>query len=369
MRNTSHLLAGTLACLLATVPVAGQAIQIAPGQEVRGELDRGDPVSSDGSYHDVYLLQGRAGDRVEISMSADFDTYLWIGQSNGSGFDALETDDDGGAGTDSRLDITLPADGIYQILANSLSAGTTGPYALRVGTPGSVSIPSIRAGETRTGRLDAGDGRLGDGSYFDLFAYEGRAGETLEIDLGSDDFDTHLAVGRSGSGGWTVIDSDDDGGAGTDSRLVLTLDRDGEYLIRANAFSEGSAGAYALRVRSRGRPAAVGLEIRAGETRTGRLESGDRRMDDDSFYDDYHYYGRANEELVIAMESADFDTYLAIGRMEGGSFIPIESNDDGAGGTDSRLELTLPDTGTYVIRANSLYGGSRGAYTLRLRSY
>jgi hypothetical protein len=55
--------------------------------------------------------------------------------------------------------------------------------------------------------------------------------------------------------------------------------------------------------------------------------------------------------------------------MEGGSFIPIESNDDGAGGTDSRLELTLPDTGTYVIRANSLYGGSRGAYTLRLRSY
>lgn len=369
MRITSHFLAGTLLCLFAAVPLAGQAIQIAPGQEVRGELSRGDQVSADGSYHDVYLLQGRAGDRLEISMSADFDAYLWIGRSAGADFEPLDTDDDGGVGTDARLEITLPADGIYQILANSLSSGATGSYTLRVSTAAEVAATPIRAGETRVGRLEGGDPRLSDGSYYDLYVYEGRSGESIEVELSSDDFDAYLAVGRMGAGGMSVIESDDDGGNGTDSRVSITFDRDGEYLIRANSLSGGSTGSYALRVERRGRSAGGAAEIRAGETRTGRLESGDAVMDDDSFYDAYRYQGRAGEELVITLESADFDAYLSIGILHDATFEFMQSDDDGGSGTDSRLEITLPRTGTYEIRANSLYGGSRGEYTLRLRAY
>jgi hypothetical protein len=369
MRMTSHILAGTLVCLLTAVPLVGQAIQIAPGQEVRGELESGDQVSGDGSYHDVYLLQGRAGDRLEISMSADFDTYLWIGRSAGSGFDALDTDDDGGPGTDSRLEVTLPADGIYQILANSLSVGATGSYTLRVSAAGSTSATPIRAGETRLGRLEGSDPRLSDDSHYDLYAFQGRAGQTLEVELSSDDFDAYLVIGRDGGGGFSEIESDDDGGDGTNSRLVVTLDRDGEYLIRANSLSGGSTGSYALRVATRGGSGGGAAEIRAGETRTGRLESGDATMDDDSFYDSFRYQGRAGEDLVITLESEDFDAYLSIGILHDGTFEYMESDDDGGSGTDSRLEITLPRTGTYEIRANSLYGGSRGEYVLGLRSY
>jgi len=60
--------------------------------------------------------------------SDDFDSYLFI---TGPGLDEPVTDDDGGEGLNSHLEISLPANGVYLVIASSLG-GAAGVYRLRV---------------------------------------------------------------------------------------------------------------------------------------------------------------------------------------------------------------------------------------------
>ena len=86
---------------------------------------------------------------------------------------------------------------------------------------------------------------------------------------------------------------------------------------------------------------------------------------DDSFYDEWTFTGRAGDRVVITLRSGDFDAYMSFGR-QGDEWDALESDDDSGGGTDARLEVTLPANGIYVIRANTLSSGETGAYTLIL---
>ena len=48
----------------------------------------------------------------------------------------------------------------------------------------------IRTGQTVQGELSQGDRTEPDGSYFDVFAFEGRAGESVAIEMQSKDLDS-----------------------------------------------------------------------------------------------------------------------------------------------------------------------------------
>ncbi|MET0397252.1 MAG: hypothetical protein ABW277_10545 [Longimicrobiaceae bacterium] len=108
-----------------------------------------------------------------------------------------------------------------------------------------------------------------------------------------------------------------------------------------------------------------GEEARLGQL-AGKLEASDRTTSDGTAYDDWLYQGRAGERLTIIMRSGSLDTYLRFGRLVGDRFTQIETDDDGAGGTDSRCDVTLPAAGVYVIRANTLFAGF-GDYVLEVR--
>jgi hypothetical protein len=69
---------------------------------------------------------------------------------------------------------------------------------------------------------------------------DGRAGELLLVRMESEEFDTYLMWGR-GQGSWEEVENNDDSGAGTNSRMVVRLDRAGLYEIRASAFAGDSA--------------------------------------------------------------------------------------------------------------------------------
>ena len=124
-------------------------------------------------------------------------------------------------------------------------------------------------------------------------------------------------------------------------------------------------------VRTNGDPLTVMVParaIRAGETLSGALAATDPIADDDTNYDEFSYTGTAGERILIDLSSADFDTYLLIGRMEDGDFEALAENDDNQdGGTGSTIVFTLPSSGPYLIRANSL-GKATGAYSLTVRS-
>lgn len=222
---------------------------------------------------------------------------------------------------------------------------------------------ALTAGQRRTGQLQRGDPVMDDGSLFDIYTYQARAGERLTLTMRSSDFDTFLTVGRMNGDEMELIVRDDDSGGGTNSRAEFTVDRDGPVFIAANALSEDMTGAYTIEL-----AAAGGSErIAVGQSRNGALARTDSRLADSSYYDTYSYQGRQGERLTISMTSGAFDTYLSIGRVVDGAYREVGNNDD-ADGTNSVLEITLPETGTYQIRANSFLKDQTGAYTLAVAS-
>ncbi|MEL6615299.1 MAG: hypothetical protein AAFQ43_06150, partial [Bacteroidota bacterium] len=83
----------------------------------------------------------------------------------------------------------------------------------------------IRAGDSREGTLASGDDVFPtDGSFYDLYTFEGEPGERIEITLASSDFDAYLAGGPTTDAALRGEDDDDDGAGGTDAQLTVRAD-------------------------------------------------------------------------------------------------------------------------------------------------
>lgn len=97
----------------------------------------------------------------------------------------------------------------------------------------------------------------------------------------------------------------------------------------------------------------------------GFLEEGDKVIPNDgSLYDSYPISGKAGEYFLISLESTDFDTFLAIMDEEGNI---LEQNDDvSEDDSNSKLEITLPNDGTYSLIINSYDQEGKGAYVLTI---
>jgi hypothetical protein len=254
MIRTSLLLGVLLAG--AAVPAAAQN-SIRPGQTVQGELSSADPVLEDDTHYDLWRFQGQAGRTYQVTLRSEaFDAFLAVGSAGDGGV----SDDDGAGGTDSRAEFVAPSDGTFEIRANSLMAGETGGYTLElqdvgegqgeVGEPDASGVAAIplEVGAHVNGELTESSAQAEDGSFYDLYVYRGRAGEAVTISLASEAFDAFLVVGQVVDGVFRPLESNDDGPAGTDSFLRMTLPEDGEYLVRANTLMGGETGAYTIRL-------------------------------------------------------------------------------------------------------------------------
>jgi serine/threonine protein kinase, bacterial len=93
--------------------------------------------------------------------------------------------------------------------------------------------------------------------------------------------------------------------------------------------------------------------------------SSPKRSANQTPYADHTFHGEAGQSIMILMESADFDTQLFL-------VSPSEhviGNDDGfREGFDSVIRITLPETGTYRVRANAFKPDGRGQYHLTVSS-
>src|SRR5688572_7847508 len=106
--------------------------------------------------------------------------------------------------------------------------------------------------------------------------------------------------------------------------------------------------------------------VTPGQPLTGRLEATDPKLEDGSFFDLFLYLGQPGDQLVITLRSPDFDAYLSGGLLSGTTFDAQDTDDDGDGGTDAKLTVTVGSSGRYAIRANSLEPGKTGGYSIRV---
>lgn len=197
-----------------------------------------------------------------------------------------------------------------------------------------------------------------------------RQGQSVRIDLTSNDFDAYLELYRGGQKLGDPLVSDDDGGPeGTNSRLKFTADQAGEYVVRVRPFMGVEGGSYRLSVVepvARDYPAGTALVI--DRPVTGRLAADSVLDDDEARYVPYTWTGREGERMALRMESGDFDSFISIGKIENGHYVELAQNDDGQIRTrrtvDSYLIFTAPSAGTYYIMAKSVDGQAEGGFTL-----
>ncbi len=225
--------------------------------------------------------------------------------------------------------------------------------------------PRLPVGQAVSSALDTGDPLLSDGSHFETWALSVRRGDRVTVTMRSRDFDAYLTVSKAGGG---FSRNDDDGAGETDARITFTAEEDAVFLVRPNSVAPGAAGAYTLLVEgsTAGGAGTVPVrDIRLGQTVTSALDVGDALEGDSLRYEEWGFAGRKGQQVSITLSAAAFDPYLVLSQ-DGGRF--RAENDDGAGGADARLQVTLPADGEYRLRARALQRAGRGEYTLALSS-
>jgi len=230
------------------------------GQTLDGRLAPGDRQLDSGEYINSYVLQGRRGQTLDLRLtSTAFDPY--VGISGPGDFSAFNDDDPAvDDGRNSRLVVTLPADGAYRITATSYASGEQGAYRLAVldGAGAATAAPPavrpserasadgrITIGQTVSGSLDAGDDTLESGEYVDHFRFTGRRGQRVAVELTSSAFDAYTILTTPGG---DQQDNDDARDGTHDSRLDTVLAEDGEYEVMVTSYAPGETGSYRFSV-------------------------------------------------------------------------------------------------------------------------
>ena len=100
------------------------------GATVSASLSASDPVRDNESHYDTWTVTARSGQRLVIVMeSAEFDAYLLLEGQDGA---VVAQDDDGGSGSNARIDFRVPEAGQYRVIASSYGSSETGTYRIRV---------------------------------------------------------------------------------------------------------------------------------------------------------------------------------------------------------------------------------------------
>ncbi len=330
-----------------------------------GTLAGGDQTLSSGEYVDKYTYSGRQGETVTFDLrSTAFDPYLIVRSPSG---DQNDNDDFEGSRTRSLLSLTLEESGEWDVWVTSYEPGETGAYDLRITRAGAGggSGGTGFGDRTERGSLAAGDQTLETGEYADIISFEGAPGRHVQVDLTSSAFDTYLIVAGPGE---DRGENDDHEGSTSQSRVELDMTETGTYRAVVTSYAAGETGDYELSITYGGRGDDERYDvsrISMGGSASGSLSSGDATLDSGEYRDLIAFDGQAGQSVAVDMTSSDFDTYLALLTPDDETL----QNDDYEGSTSrSRIELTLPSSGRYVIIATSYAAGETGTYQVSLSS-
>jgi Divergent InlB B-repeat domain/Calx-beta domain/Viral BACON domain/Bacterial pre-peptidase C-terminal domain len=322
---------------------------ISVGQTINGTLTTSDCIFTGTTrYVDVYNFSGTAGQQIAVAMTSSvFDTYLYLLDGSNQ---FIAQDDDGGGGTDSRIPttsggFTLPATGTFTIYATSFSAdgttGSTGAYAISLSS-GSCSYALSPSSQSF--------GSSGGSGSFGVTTSSGCAWTAVS---NANWITTSSSGAGNGSVNFAVA-------ANTGAARTGTIAVGGQTFTISQAAAGGGCPSTTI---------SLGQTINGTLTTSDCIFTGTTRN-----VDVYNFNGTAGQQIVIAMNSSIFDTYLYL--LDGSNQL-LAQDDDGGGGTNSRIPtfsgpFTLPATGTFTIYATSFSAdgttGSTGAYAISLSS-
>ena len=201
-----------------------------------------------------------------------------------------------------------------------------------------------------------------DGAYASTAVFSLEQRQAVAIRLDSIDADPYLyLLDEAGE----VIEFDDDGGAGLNSRIDRVLPA-GRYHALATTFVPGETGQFGLVIEVVDPdPCAAEEIVLVEKTRWTSGEWSPHDCDAEArpgAYADVHAFMLENDFFVTIDLESDADSYLFLTDAGGGL---IAWNDDGGDGHDARLRRRL-SAGTYQIIATTFGPRERGLYWLSI---
>lgn len=247
------------------------------------------------------------------------------------------------------------------------------------------TIPVLELDVFASGELTEQDGQnFKDGSRVNLWAFDGREGDSIGIILSSNDFDTYLTV-YTPQGELLTWNDDDWSGmseAVWSSVAYAWLPVDGRYLVVVSGYADYDLGEYNLvyfmdewpEAEVRNLDDAVELSLPAhvhGDLTPGRPLTGEYYAGPSDAYS----FTLADTRLVTLRMASDIvDTVLilydAAGNLIGlnDDYYVYEGPDSPWYSTDTFLAVELP-AGTYFVVAGSYSDWDEGEYELSIRTY
>nr|VFK58131.1 MAG: pre-peptidase C-terminal domain-containing protein [Candidatus Kentron sp. TUN]VFK67125.1 MAG: pre-peptidase C-terminal domain-containing protein [Candidatus Kentron sp. TUN] len=201
-----------------------------------------------GRYAKYYTFTLSSEQAVVIDLKSSTDTYLFLLNDSGLHGSVVERDDDGGDGRDSRITRTLSA-GTYTIEATTYSSKRTGDFSVSL-AKNDTSKSCIDSINFNSSVLDSWESSCASthrsGKYAKYYTFTLSSSRTVTINLQSST-DTYLFLLRGYGQNGSVIERDDDGGSGLNSRIVRYLSA-GSYTIEATTYSSRATGNFSVSI-------------------------------------------------------------------------------------------------------------------------
>ncbi|MBV9497287.1 MAG: pre-peptidase C-terminal domain-containing protein [Acidobacteria bacterium] len=103
---------------------------------------------------------------------------------------------------------------------------------------------TLACSTTTAAALASTDCTASDGSRYQLWTFNGTAGDEVTIEMHSTAFDTYLLL--LDPDGLPLTDSDDLAHTATDSKMVFTLTANGTWTVVANSLAASKTGDYTI---------------------------------------------------------------------------------------------------------------------------
>jgi hypothetical protein len=245
--------------------------------------------------------------------------------------------------------------------------------------------PALPKAQAAGGMMAYGDvvsGAINNVNYFEIWEFNGQQGDRIRIVMTGDGvLDPY--VGLIDAASEQVLVEDDDSAGNSNALIETTLPSTGTYLIiatRYNFDTGTSQGTYSLELYGGAGPqqnvsfTSGPEEIEPGVYYMGDLvlaEPVSGELSDSAYAQIYSVELQAGTEIVVAMfaEGSMLDPYIIFATEAGDVLAEDDDSGQDIGGakTDSFLQLSISQTGTYLIgatRAGMDLGKSSGAYSL-----
>ncbi|MEZ5671489.1 MAG: PKD domain-containing protein [Thiotrichaceae bacterium] len=289
---------------------------------------------------DLYAIHLKAGQQVAIRMSAFFNAYLYLFADSAGNQLVASNDDQDVNTTNAQIIFTAPQEANYYLEATAYDQNERGMFTLEVSdAPGNIS-PQVYP--------------------FQIDASSSTAPSLVNFTDFSSDVDGQITQRC-----WQFGDGSPVSCSAEATTITHNYQQAGHYSISLTVQDDkGAWGHYSQPLSIRA--AAEGVVLPVSNTVTGELSSADKysQTRSNSFADRYRITSvTAGQELVIDMQSQDFDSYLYLydeyRRL-------LRLDDNSGGGQNAHLRYTPVRDGDLYVEATSFEDNKLGNYTLSL---